>query len=220
MKPLKLNPEALPSGETMVLVPQFRGANGSATFTLENSKSNFSIRTQARLGMFLFKNALNFEAVCSWTNINQEPILSEYTEINHKSGKTRSSLEGIEKAKAKYKGQQIMDPLSMLYALRIDPMKKTGESRVAFGARGENPISVELFAKEAREKPVKAFGNGNRKQLRLELLIESPKSTDKLKVFSDGKAALWIDQETNQVTEVGYEIQPFGRLAMVLDRVE
>lgn len=215
MSVLRLDPSALPLNEKLVLAPQFRGANGSGTFSITRTGPHTVIACHAQLGMLLFRNALNFEAKSLWDTERRE--LTDFEEINHKSGKTKGSRVGLSAAKSKYVGQPILDPLSALYALRQDPMRKEGDIRVAYCARGESPVAVEIFARGSKEKSIKAFGPAPRRLLKLELLIESPKYDRKVPVFQDGRTGLWIDQETNIPVEVSYEIPPIGALSMALE---
>ncbi|HEX4925194.1 MAG TPA: hypothetical protein VFV50_13965 [Bdellovibrionales bacterium] len=218
MSALRLDPSALPLNEKLVLAPQFRGANGNGVFSIARASGQTIISCHAQLGMLLFRNALNFEAKSIWNTEAGE--LQDFQEINHKSGMIRDSARGLAAAKSKFESELILDPLSALYALRQNPLRKEGDLRVGYCARGENPVVVEIFARGSKDKAVKAFGSAPRRLLKLELLIESPKYDRKVPVFQDGRTGLWIDLETNIPVEVSYEIPPIGALSMALESID
>lgn len=220
MTPLRFDPNSIPGREILTFVPKFRGASGSPTFEATRIKDQVSLGVRAQLGLLLFKNALSFEAKSRWRREGEIWTLLDYQEINHKSSRSRSSEEGIAKARAKGGAEQIMDPASFLYALRQNPMREVGDRRIGYGARLESPITIEFSVGDVKSQVVKPLGSDARKILKLEMLIETPKSTEKVPILQDGRSSFWIDQETNMPVEISYELPPFGSLTIAIDKVE
>ncbi|MEQ1877501.1 MAG: hypothetical protein ABL958_12720, partial [Bdellovibrionia bacterium] len=132
----------------------------------------------------------------------------------------KTSAEGISKAKERQQQEQLLDPASFLYALRQNPLRDREDKRVGHGVRLGNPIKIEFSVGGEKKQTVPALGAMPRDLLKLELLIETPKSPDKIPVFRDGRSGFWIDKETNIPVEISYEIPPVGALTVALDKVE
>jgi len=220
MTPLRFDPSDLPEHETLIFVPQFRGVSGQVQFESKRSADSVAIGVHAKLGILLFRNAFDFEARSEWRRAGGGWELIDYKEINNKSGKTKSSTEGLRKAAEKKSGQQILDPAALLFALRQNPLREVGDKRAGSGVRGENLITLEFTAAAEKTQTVKAFGSAPRKLLKLELLIETPKSPSKIPVFQDGRSGFWLDADTNIPAEISYEIPPIGSLSVALEKME
>jgi hypothetical protein len=217
MTTLRLNPNDLPSQETLVFVPRFRGATGQGVFNLKRAPDKTEISVLAQLGVLLFRNAINFEAKSLWSTHGE---LLDFKEINHKSGHVKSSHAGLVLAREKFSCEQVMDPVAVLYSLRQNPLRNENEQRLAYAVRGENPISVEVFARGKKQQVVRALGASPRAVIRLELLITTPKHQNPVPVFQDGRSGFWIDQETNIPVEMSYQIPPLGSLSMALEEIK
>src|SRR5690242_10586704 len=118
---LRFDPSDLPEQETLIFVPKFRGLSGNAVFEVQQNENEASLKVHVRMGILLFRNAIDFEAKSQWINKNNNKELVDYCEINHKSGKTKSSSESIRQLRMSQNREQILDPASLLFSLRQNP---------------------------------------------------------------------------------------------------